>query len=136
MVKYFYCFCIKNISNSQDESPSGSQLNMLSIYLLTSLIFVFGTMIELALVLFCKRIIDLRYKASTVIDNGTNRDCEFSSKRINIQVENQKMNDIEGNSDSKEEAKQDSQQQRKGNINILRDKHFRSFDQNFVPDKP
>ena len=52
---------------------------------------MFGTMIELALVLFSKRIVDLRRKASKFTDNGTNRGCEFSSKRINIQVANQKI---------------------------------------------
>ena len=81
-------------------------------------------MIELALVLLSKRIIDLRYKASILIDNGTNRDCEFSSKRINIQVGNEEINDIERNSYIKGEAEHDSQHQRKGKLKILQHMSF------------
>ena len=81
-------------------------------------------MIELALVLFSKRIVDLRYKASILTDNRTNRDCEFSSRRVNLQVENQKINDIEGNSYSKEVAEHDSQHQRKGKLNSLQHLSF------------
>lgn len=39
----------------QSESPSGSKLNALSSYLLVSLFFVFGTMVEFSLVLIIKQ---------------------------------------------------------------------------------
>ena len=81
-------------------------------------------MIELALVLLSKRIINLRYKESILIDNGTNRDIELFSKRIDIQVGNQEVNDIEGNIYGKEEDEQDSQHQRKRKLKILQRMSF------------
>ena len=39
----------------QTENPSGARLNALQIYFITSLLFVFGTIIEFAFVLALKR---------------------------------------------------------------------------------
>ena len=44
----------------QNESPSGGQLNVLGTYILVSLFFVIGTMLEMAVVLAYKRIMDNR----------------------------------------------------------------------------
>ena len=47
----------------KDESPSQSVLNRLGIYLLTSLLLVFGTMVEFSVVLLIKQKFDWDEKA-------------------------------------------------------------------------
>ena len=54
----------KNISlNFQDESPSGTTLNLLGAYLFISLFFVLSTMIEFAIVLLLKQAPEWKYAA-------------------------------------------------------------------------
>ena len=68
MVKYYlrkvYCYI-------QSESPSGSKLNALGHYILVCFLFVFGTMVEFAIVLIGKQKGDWDNKALKMKDMET-----------------------------------------------------------------
>ena len=48
----------------QNESPSESTLNWVGVYLLASILFVFGTMVEFTIVLIAKQKLDWDVKTS------------------------------------------------------------------------
>ena len=60
-------------------SPSGSKLNALGAYLLISLLFVFGVMVELASVLFYKQKMEWNLKVQKKFDMAQNMDEMQSS---------------------------------------------------------
>ena len=62
-------------------SPSGSKLNALGAYLLISLLFVFGVMVELASVLFYKQKMEWNLKQPKTLDMTKNIDEMQSSYR-------------------------------------------------------
>ena len=64
----------------QSNSPSGSQLSALGLYLLVSLLFVFGTMVEFAGVLIVMQKLELDTNASKGNENRRRPETSFEEK--------------------------------------------------------
>ena len=77
---YFQIFLL------QSTSPTGSQLSSLDVYLFISLIFVFSTLLELAIVLLVKQTHPLLMKKLTGTRSISN--CGMQSPKVSISTRN------------------------------------------------
>ena len=85
--------------NFQDESPSGTTLNLLGAYLFISLFFVLSTMIEFAVVLLLKQTPEWKYaakqKAMKRKEASKARNEKFRAKINNISNPNKTSENME-----------------------------------------
>ena len=88
-----YCVCINVIIVFyflQSDSPTGSRLNLLGWYLLISLFFVFGTVLEFILVLVTKQMVDW-VKTQKTIDVAQHQ-FSLNSAKIHDELQNSQCN--------------------------------------------